>query len=116
MKKVFLIILIVLVVVIAAVLIYVAANKEKMMNAVMEKSIELFAPVVAENAPKGIEADRVKAAFDGALTAIRSGAADQNMKKDLLITFQTCMADKQLDSTEVVLILGKLDAIREVPK
>lgn len=113
MKKVFLIILIVVVVVIAAVIIYVAANKDKMMNTVMEKSIEMMAPAVTENVPEGIEPDSVKTVFDGALTAIRSGAVDQEQKKDLLMTFQSSMEDKQLDSAEVVLILDKLNGLQK---
>ncbi|NQT26052.1 hypothetical protein HQ585_11895 [candidate division KSB1 bacterium] len=116
MKKVFLIILLVVGVIVLAVVIFIAVNKEKMMNTVMEKSIEMFAPVVAESVPEGIDADSVKIAFEGALNAIKSGAVDQEKKKDLLITFQTCMADKQLDSAEVVMILDKLDGLQAVPE
>jgi len=115
MKKVLLIVLIVLVAIIAAVIIFVAVNKDKLVELGTLKAIEALGPVVAQSAPEGIEADSVVVAFQNAVAAIRAGEVDSEKKKDLLLTLQSCMADEKADSADVVLIMQKLKALQAAP-
>jgi len=106
MKKFFIIFGILVVLLIVAAVVFIGVNRNKL----MATSFAAIQPAVMQQLPQSVPADSARALFDQAIEKIRAGETNPLILQDFFATFKSSMEDQQIDSTEVGVLLEKMQA------
>lgn len=88
-------------------------NKDKIIRFAMEKSFEAMEKAVVTNLPVSVSQDSVRVLFSRTMDKIKSREIKGEDLRDLLMTFQSGMSDRSLDSLEVADILKGIKEIAQ---
>jgi len=94
------------IIVIGGILIY--ANRGRIANFVFQKTFETMETAVIKDLPGSVSQDSVRTLFSNVRDKVKTGEVDRQKFQHLILTFQTDLKDKKLDSLEVVGIIDSL--------
>lgn len=111
MKKFLIIVAVVVVVIIIALIVIFATKGKQMMELAIDRGLGGMENLMVANRPASVSEDSIRTTIDATIEKIRSGEVDPQAIRAIMMTFQDCMEDKQLDSLEVITMLEEMNAL-----